>query len=104
MKQRMRDRGAMKKLENKLFQALMQLETVDEYRRFFTDLCTPAELEALSDRWHTVERLMKKESYREIAAKTDISLTTIGRVARCLYGADGGYRLVLQKMGEWKNV
>jgi TrpR-related protein YerC/YecD len=103
LKQRMRDKAVMKRLENKLFQALLALETVEEYRRFFADLCTPAEMEAMADRWNTVEKLMKKESYREIAAETDISLTTIGRVARCLYGNGGGYRLVLEKQGEWKN-
>jgi len=103
MKQRARDKAEMKRLENKLFQAFLRLETVEEYRRFFADLCTPAEMEAMADRWNTVGKLMKQESYREIATETEVSLTTIGRVARCLYGEGGGYRLVLEKQGEWKN-
>jgi TrpR-related protein YerC/YecD len=104
MKNRRRDKTEIKRLENKLFQALLTLESVDDCRRFFTDLCTPAEMEALCDRWDTVGRLMKNETYREIAEKTGVSLTTIGRVSRCLHGNDGGYRLVLQKQGEWKNA
>jgi TrpR-related protein YerC/YecD len=103
MKPRKRDKAEIKKLENKLFQAVALLETVEECRRFFTDLCTPAEIEAMADRWNTVGRLLKQESYREIAAETDVSLTTIGRVARCLYGDNGGYKLMLEKLGEWKN-
>ena len=37
--------------EEALFKALMGLETVSEYRAFFLDLCTPAELQAMKDRW-----------------------------------------------------
>ena len=103
MKPQRRDKTEVKRLENRLFQALIRLETVDECRRFFTDLCTPAEVEAMADRWNTVGKLLKQESYREIAAETDVSLTTIGRVARCLNGDIGGYRLMLEKLGEWKN-
>lgn len=103
MKPQKRDKTEMKRLESKLFQAVARLETADECRRFFTDLCTPAEIEAMADRWNAVGRLLKQESYRQIAAETDISLTTIGRVARCLYGDNGGYRLMLEKLGEWKN-
>jgi TrpR-related protein YerC/YecD len=103
MKPQKRDKAEIRRLENKLFQAVTKLETVDECRRFFADLCTPAEVEAMADRWNTVGKLLKQESYREIAAETDVSLTTIGRVARCLYGDNGGYKLMLEKMGEWKN-
>ena len=103
MKQRMRNKTEMKRLETKLYQALVSLETVEECRRFFADLCTPAEIEAMADRWNAAGKLVKQESYREIAAETDVSLTTIGRVARCLYGNNGGYRLMLEKLGEWKN-
>jgi len=103
MKYHLRDKAETKRLENKLYQAILALETVDECRRFFKDLCTPAELEAISDRWATVGLLMKNESYREIAEKTGVSLTTIGRVARSLYGEDKGYQLVLERLGEWKN-
>jgi len=103
MKPRKRDKTEIKRLENKLFQAVTRLEAVDECRRFFADLCTPAEIEAMADRWNTVGKLLKQESYREIAAETDVSLTTIGRVARCLYGDNGGYKLMLEKTGEWKN-
>ena len=37
--------------ENALFEAVMSLESVEECRNFLKDLCTPAELQALADRW-----------------------------------------------------
>ena len=43
--------------ENALFEAIMSLESVEECRHFLKDLCTPAELQALVDRWQVVEYL-----------------------------------------------
>jgi uncharacterized protein YerC len=37
--------------------------------------------------------------YRRIHDLTGVSVTTIGRVARCLVGATGGYRTVLNRLG-----
>lgn len=60
------------------------------------DLCTPAELEAIADRWKVVPLLAEGVPYREIHDRTGVSVTTIGRVARTRTGA-GGYRLALQR-------
>ena len=84
--------------EEELFNALMGLETVPEYRAFFLDLCTPAELQAMKDRWSVVELLDQGMTYRAIHDRTGVSVTTIGRVARCLAGTTGGYRIALQRM------
>nr|WP_284347006.1 Trp family transcriptional regulator [Xanthomonas oryzae] len=51
---------------------------------FLRDLCTPAELEAMADRWRVVPLLVKGVPYREIHELTQVSVTTIGRVARTL--------------------
>ncbi len=56
------------------------------------DLCTPAELEALTDRWRVVPYLLDGIAYREIHDRTAVSVTTIGRVARFLSQGNGGYR------------
>jgi uncharacterized protein YerC len=37
--------------ERALFGAILTLRSVEECRAFFRDLCTPAELQALADRW-----------------------------------------------------
>lgn len=62
-----------------------------------TDLCTPAELEALADRWAVVPRLAAGQSYRQIAEETGVSVTTVGRVARSLDHGAGGYRAALER-------
>ena len=49
-----------------LFQAILTLKNRDECRRFFADLCTPAELEALVDRWTVVPYLQDGIPYRRI--------------------------------------
>jgi TrpR-related protein YerC/YecD len=82
-----------------LFGALLALENEAECRRFLEDLCTPAELEALIDRWSVVPLLEDGLPYRKIHDLTGVSVTTIGRVARCLAGATGGYRTVLNRLG-----
>lgn len=82
-----------------LCRALLSLETVPEMRAFFRDLCTPAELEALTDRWRVVPWLERGVPYREIHEHTGVSVTTIGRVARFLTQGNGGYRTALDRVG-----
>ena len=79
--------------ERALYQAILTLRTADECRAFFRDLCTPAELQALADRWAVVALLQENLPYREIHRLTGVSVTTIGRVARYLTSGNGGYAL-----------
>jgi TrpR-related protein YerC/YecD len=82
-----------------LCDALLALHARAEVRALLLDLCTPAELEALSDRWRVVPLLLEGLPYREIHDRTAVSVTTIGRVARCLGQGEGGYRLAAQRLG-----
>jgi len=79
--------------ERALYQAILSLKSPEECRAFFRDLCTPAELQALADRWAVVELLQQDLPYREIHRLTGVSVTTIGRVARYLLAGNGGYAL-----------
>ncbi|MBS0463585.1 MAG: trp operon repressor [Proteobacteria bacterium] len=79
--------------------ALCCLDDAADMRRLLEDLCTPAELEALADRWRVVPLLLDGVPYREIHERTAVSVTTIGRVARCLELGAGGYRLAADKLG-----
>lgn len=81
-----------------LFDAISRIENVDEARDFFTDLCTPAELQALTDRWMVVGPLLEECSYRDIAEKTGVSVTTVGRVARFLTQGSGGYKRIYARI------
>ena len=84
--------------ENELFEAILSLESVKECRAFFRDLCTPAELQAMVDRWAVVEPLSRGEPYRKIHDNTGVSVTTIGRVARFLTDGNGGYERALERL------
>jgi TrpR-related protein YerC/YecD len=77
--------------ELSLCQALLSLKDADEMSAFLHDLCTPAELEVLVDRWRVVPFLLEGVPYREIHERTAVSITTIGRVARFLNQGSGGY-------------
>ena len=68
------------KAEIALYRAVMTLDSTEDCRRFFSDLCTPSELEALIDRWAVVPHLVGGLPYRQIHKKTGVSVTTIGRV------------------------
>lgn len=86
--------------ENALCKALISLQSVDECRNFLRDLCTPAELQALVDRWHVVELLQQNLPYRQIHDITGVSVTTVGRVARFLADGFGGYEAALERLGK----
>ena len=84
--------------EKKLFTAVAALRTPEECKTFFKDLCTPAELQAMADRWAVVEYVQKGLPYREIHRLTGVSVTTIGRVARFVAAGNGGYQLASQRI------
>jgi len=90
----------LQQAENALFQAVVCLQSAEECRDFFRDLCTPAELQALVDRWTVVGLLRDGLTYREINARTGVSVTTIGRVARFLAEGFGGYRTVIERLDD----
>ena len=77
--------------EEGLCRALLAMRDVGEMRAFLRDLCTPAEVEALVDRWSVVPHLLAGTPYREIHELTAVSITTVGRVARYLNQGNGGY-------------
>ena len=83
--------------ERNLFAAVALLRNGEECRAFFRDLCTPAELQAMADRWAVVDWLMRGVPYREISRLTGVSVTTISRVARCLADGNGGYSLIVRR-------
>lgn len=89
--------------ERNLCVAVAALRTPEECRAFFRDLCTPAELQAMADRWAVVEFLKRGFPYREIHRITGVSVTTIGRVARFLGNGNGGYSIAVARLEEMKD-
>ena len=81
-----------------LVEALGTLATPAERIAFLRDLCTPAELEAMVDRWRVVPLLAEGVPYRDIHQRTGVSVTTTGRVARTLEHGHGGYATALDRL------
>ena len=80
-----------------LARALAALDDPKQVAAFLRDLCTPAELEAMADRWRVVPLLLQGLPYREIHDRTLVSVTTIGRVARTLERGAGGYGAAVRR-------
>ena len=84
-----------------LFKAILKLETVDECKLFFKDLCTYPEVKALSQRYVVAKMLYEDEKYADIVEATGASTATISRVKRSLdYENAGGYDLVFSRLNE----
>ncbi len=80
-----------------LADALLSMRTRDEAKRFLRDLCTLAELEALSHRWQTARLVDEGLPYQEIAQRVPTSTATVTRVAQWVRHGAGGYRLALER-------
>ena len=86
----------------KLFEAILTLENVEECHKFFEDICTIKELQEISQRWAVARMLDCGNSYQEVSKETGASTATISRVNKCLVYGSGGYKEVLEKSGQGK--
>ena len=85
-----------------LFEALSLVRTREEYYRFFEDICTVGELNAIAQRLEVAKMLANEQTYTHIAEATGASTATISRVNRSLiYGSDG-YSGVFARMNAEK--
>ena len=83
---------------DRLFQTILNLETIEDCYAYFEDLCTIKEIQDMSQRLDTAILLSKGISYQKIAEQVEVSSATIGRVSKCLnYGA-GGYKKVIAQL------
>jgi TrpR-related protein YerC/YecD len=83
-----------------LNETLLLLKNKNEVNDFLKDLCTPAELKALEERWSVAQLLYEDTlSYRDIATKLETSTTTVTRVARFLSNEPyQGYKKILKRI------
>ena len=82
-----------------LFEDILSLQTLEECERFFTDICTIKELQALTQRLQVAKQLYEGRNYNEVCRDTGASSATICRVNKCLNYGDGGYKAVLERLG-----
>ena len=74
-----------------LYETILKLKDLDECCRFFEDLCTPTELQAMEQRFDVAVYLQQGLVYLDILEKTGASSATISRVRRSMLenGAGG---------------
>lgn len=93
------NRKASPQEADRLFSALSSLNNEDEARALALDLMSEKEIDDLAQRLEVARLLSRGVSYVDVTEKTGASSTTVSRVSKCLKGANGGYRLVLDRLG-----
>ena len=74
---------------DELFVTLLKLKTVEDFRKFFADLCTLKELDAMTQRITSAKLLLNGETFEKIVEKTDISSATLSKINRCVKYGEG---------------
>jgi len=85
---------------NKLFRAVLSLNSLEECYSFFEDICTVNELLSLAQRFDVGTRLMNRQTYQEISKATGASTATISRVNRLLNDDHNGIEMAAERIGE----
>lgn len=85
---------------DRLFQTILNLQSVEECYDYFEDLCTIKELQDMAQRLDTAILLDQGVSYQQITRQVGISTATIGRVSKCLNYGTGGYRTAIRRLNE----
>ena len=83
-----------------MYKAILTLETVEEAMKFFDDLCTVSELQAMEQRYQVAVLLNEGLIYNDILERTGASSATISRVNRSLSFGAGGYQTIFDRMNE----
>lgn len=85
---------------DRLFQAIMQLESVEDCHKFFEDVCTIKEVQDMAQRLDAAILLDQGVGYQTISEQVGISTATISRVSKCLNYGTGGYRQAIDRLKE----
>ena len=80
-----------------LFDEILKLENEEECEKFFSDLCTITELDAMLQRIKAAKMLLEDKTFQEVTSSTKISSATLARVSKCIKYGDGGYKDIITK-------
>jgi len=83
-----------------LFQAVLELQNIEECYAFFEDVCTVNELLSFAQRYEVARMLRAGKTYLEIAEKTGASTATISRVNRSLNYGNDGYDMIFARLDQ----
>ena len=85
---------------DRMYEAILSLHTVEECKKFFDDLCSISELMAMEQRFQVASCLNEGMIYNDILAETGASSATISRVNRSLQYGKGGYEIAFSRLAE----
>ena len=88
---------------DRLFQTILNLESIEECYEYFADICTIKEVQDMAQRLDAAILLDKGLSYQKIMEQIEVSSATIGRVSKCLNYGSGGYRNAIDKLSSEEN-
>lgn len=77
---------------SELYSTLASLQTTDDVKTLFEDLCTYKEIEQMAQRITAARLLLEGNTYARVIERTDISSATLSRVSRCIQHGSGGYK------------
>ena len=92
----MNGKKANDQMINELFELISQLNSAEDCRLLFEDLCTHKEIEQMAQRISAAKLLISGKTYQQVTENAQISSATLSRVSRCVrYGE--GYNKFLKK-------
>lgn len=96
------EKQAQTKEVKDLYKTILKLQSTEECSRFFRDLLTIEEIQEIARRWQVAQLLIIEVPYVEIEKKTGMSSVTIARINYWLHHGQGGYKLMLSRLGKLK--
>ena len=86
-----------------LYKVLDSLQSEEEFKIFFEDICTPQEIANMNQRIACARMLENGETYTSIIEKTGISSATLSRISKCIQHSNGGFSTLLKRLDEQSN-
>ncbi len=83
---------------DRLFKAILNLETAEDCYKFFEDICTIKELQDMAQRLDVAFLLTEGMNYQKISQEVNVSTATISRVSKCLNYGSGGYKAAIEQI------
>ena len=88
------EQTAKQKKTEALFELIASIESAQDVRALFEDLCTVKEIENMAERCHAAKLLIEGNTYNQVMAQADISSATLSRVSRCVQYGKGYSKLL----------
>lgn len=94
----MHTKKANDEMINELFSLIASLESAEDCRLLFGDLCTMKEIEQMAQRISAAKLLLQGKTYQQVTENCEISSATLSRVSRCVRYGEGYNKFIKNKI------